>query len=95
MTFIALKAPAQSDIRREWLAKIKTLRASLCEPLASVEWRSLPIPMRTVIVLMAGMDDGHELKAWAELTPPEQLAIKSQIKSMKRSLAPLISLTGY
>ena len=84
-----------SAIRNLHIASIKKLRDSLCEPMASVEWRSLSHGMKVVLILMAGMDDGHAVKGFAEFTPPEQAAIKLQIRSMKRSLAPLMALSGW
>lgn len=82
-------------IRRAHVASIRKLRDSLCEPMESVEWRALPIAMKVVIILMAGMDEGHETKNFAEFSPPEKTAIKLQIRSMKRSLAPLMALSGW
>lgn len=82
-------------IRRAHLASIKKHRDSLCEPLASVEWASIPTDLKVVVILMAGMDDAHASKNYAEYTPPEQAAIKLQLKSMKRNLAPLMALTGW
>ena len=82
-------------VRRVYLASIKVLRDSLCEPKESVEWRSLPIQMRCVVVLMAGMDDQFSSKNFAEFTPPEKHQIKLQLRAMKRQLAPLMALTGW
>jgi hypothetical protein len=84
-----------SAIKLAHLASIKKLRDSLCEPLESVEWRALPHGLKVVVILMAGMDDGHALKNFAEFTPPEKMAVKSQLRSMKRQLAPLMALTGW
>lgn len=86
---------AKDAIRRAHIATIRKLRNSLCEPLESVEWRALPITLKKLSILMAGLDEGHEKKAFLEFTPPERLAIKLQLRLMKRSLAPLISLTGW
>ena len=92
---MAAEKEAKDAIRRRHIANIRKLRDSLCEPLESVEWRSLPIDLRVGIILLAGMDEGHETKAFAEFTPPEKTAIKLQIRSMKRSLAPLMALSGW
>lgn len=82
-------------IRRAHIASIKKLRDSLCEPLESVEWRSLSLDLKLVVTLMAGLDDAHASKNFAEFTPPEKAAIKLQLRSMKRALAPLMALTGW
>ena len=82
-------------IRRAHIASIRKLRDSLCEPLESVEWRALSHGLKVVVILMAGMDDAHAHKAFGEFTPPERDAIKSQIRSMKRALAPLMALSGW
>lgn len=82
-------------IRRAHIASIRKLRDSLCEPLEFVEWRALPLDLKVVVILMAGMDSGHETKNFAEFSPPEKTAIKLQIRSMKRSLAPLMALSGW
>ena len=89
------KAALSSDIRREHIANIRRLRDSMCKPLAVCEWRLLPVDLKTVIILMAGFDDGNEKKDFAEFTPPEQDAIKIQIRAMKRALAPLSALSGW
>lgn len=82
-------------IRRAHVASIRKLRDSLCEPLEVCEWRALPVAMKIIIILMAGMDDGHETKNFSEFSPPEKTAIKVQIRTMKRSLAPLMALSGW
>ena len=90
-----VETTARDAIRRAHVASIRKLRDSLCEPLESVEWRSLPHDLKVVVILMAGMDDGHALKNFAEFTPPEKTAIKLQIRSMKRSLEPLMALSSW
>ena len=92
---MAEEKQALDAIRRAHVANIRKLRDSLCEPLESVEWRSIPIGLRTIIVLMAGLDEGHECKVFSEFTPPERTALKVQIRSIKRGLAPLIALSGW
>ena len=82
-------------VRRAHLASIKKLRDSLCEPLEVSEWRGLPREMKIVVCLMAGFDEAQESKSFAEFTPPEKFALKSQIRSMKRNLAPLMALSGW
>lgn len=95
MSAAASVTSTASEVRIKHLATIKKLRDSLCEPLESVEWRSIPHGLRVVVILMAGMDDAHALKAFVEFTPPEKTAIKLQLRSMKRNLAPLMALTGW
>ena len=86
---------ARDAIKAEYLAKIRILRDSLCEPLESVEWRSLPHGLKVVVILMAGLDENHTGKNFAEFTPPEKAAIKLELRTMKRTLAPLMALTGW
>ena len=83
------------DVRREHLAKIKKLRNEFCEPLAVIEWRALPHEFKVVVCLMAGFDESQEAKSFAEFTPPEQMALKVQIRLMKRNHAPLMALTCW
>lgn len=91
----AITCRESEAIRRAHIASIRKLRDSLCEPLEVVEWRALPLSLKVVVCLMAGFDEGQELKSFAEFTVPEKDALKIQMKSMKKSLAPLMALTGW
>lgn len=95
-----MSAVIPSAVRIVELAKIRSMLADIRdghgrESLSSVEWRALPHGLKVVVILMAGMDDAHSHKAFGEFTPPERDAIKSQIRSMKRALAPLMALSGW
>lgn len=53
------------------------------------EWAVMSLELRTVLLLLAGIDDdlgGVARKSWNEYTPPEQAAIRFGARSIRRQL---------
>ena len=69
------------------MARLRLLRdefAARTHDRAPMQWQRLPVEVRTILLMLAGIDSAqeHELadlarKDWREFTPPEQAAIKS------------------
>ncbi|UYL85442.1 hypothetical protein gp40 [Acidovorax phage Alfacinha1] len=66
---------------------------------ASLEWRGLPLRWRMVLVMVAGVgleDDLSTLASrdWQEMPPPEQQALRSEIRLAKRHLSRITALAA-
>jgi hypothetical protein len=86
-----------SPARALELPKLRALRdeaAARCSPQSadSAEWQLMQRNLKVVVILLAGMDEGHERKRFEEFAPPERLQVKLQIRSMRRELCKLTSL---
>ena len=83
----SMSAANQPSSRDESLAKLRVLRdefAARTHDRAPVLWGRLPLELRTILLLLAGIDAAahYELSAlaardWREFSPPEQALIRS------------------
>lgn len=85
------------QVRSVEMPKIRALRDQLAakfnpESADGFEWQLMQRNLKVVVILLAGLDEGHALKRFEEFTPPERLQIKLQIRSMRRELCKLTSL---